>query len=218
MGLAAVAFDLDYTLAVPDRDRATLLRGALEEAGAGSAASREEYLEAHGRHLTAETREPVFEALLEGTDADPGEVTAAYRRRVTDALVPVEGAGSLLEALRDSYRVGLLTNGPTVAQRAKIEALGWTDAFDAALITGDLPAGKPDPAAFRALLDALGTDAAETAYVGDDVEMDVAGAAEAGLVPVQVCFPGGPEPDPRAVALVERDRLATDLPDALASL
>ena len=219
MPLDAVGFDLDYTLAVPNRDRQTLLDEAVAATDAPRL-SREEYLAAHREHLTAETREPIFDALLEGrrTGATAGDLTAAYRERVTESLVPVPGIESLLAALTEEYRVGLLTNGPVVAQTDKVRALGWEDVFDAIVITGALKAGKPRPEAFEALLDELGTVPGRTAYVGDDVEADIAGAAAAGLHPVQVLFPGGPDPDPRAAAHVDRDALPERLFDVLASL
>jgi putative hydrolase of the HAD superfamily len=152
------------------------------------------------------------------TDADPAAVATAYREHIADALVPVPGVEAFLADLREDYTVGLLTNGPRVAQRDKLATLDWEDAFDATLVTGELPAGKPDAAAFEALLDALGTDPAETAYVGDDVDADVGGAADAGLVPIQVVFEGGPAPDERAAAHVEREALVERLPPVLASL
>jgi putative hydrolase of the HAD superfamily len=54
--------------------------------------------------------------------------------------------------------------------------------------------------------------------VGDRVGDDIEGAAEAGLVPIQVLYEGGPDPSPRARARVARESLATDLPKILADL
>lgn len=217
MTITAVGFDLDETLAVPSRDRATILADAAERADAPPL-SREAYLEAHARNLTGETRTPIFADLLDGHDADtdPSAVANAYRRGIADALVPLADVEPFLARLREEYRVGLLTNGPRLAQRDKLDILGWTDAFDAALVTGELDAGKPDAHAFEALLDALGREASETAYVGDDVEADIAGAADAGLLPIQVLYDGGPEPSPRAAAHVQRDDLVRRLPEILA--
>lgn len=219
MAVTAVGFDLDHTLAVTERERRTLLAEAVDEVDAPPL-EREEYLAAHGEHLTGETRTPIFEALLADreSDADPEALAAAYRRRVGDALVALPGVEGMLADLRRRYRVGLLTNGPTVAQRAKLATLGWRDAFDVTLVTGGLPAGKPDARAFEALLDALDVAAAETVYVGDDVTADVGGAHEAGLQAVQVVYPGGPDPDPRAVAHVDRRDLTDTLPEVLADL
>lgn len=217
--IRAVGFDLDYTLAVPTSDRTTILNEAAAATGAPEL-SRSAYLDAHSRNLTSETRTPIFEHLLaeRGSDADPAALAAAYRERIADALVPIDGARDFLTTLRETYAVGLLTNGPRVAQRDKLETLGWTDAFDAALVTGELPAGKPDPAAFEALLEALGTAPGETVYVGDDVDADIGGAAAAGLVPVQVVFEGGPDPDPKAAAHLPREELTTRLPTLLEEL
>ena len=218
MSLDAVGFDLDYTLAVPTRDRQTLLDEAVADADA-PAFSRDEYLAAHSENLTEETREPIFAAMLEGhrTDATATDLARAYRERVTGSLVPVEGAEALLADLAGEYRIGLLTNGPVVAQTDKIDALGWHDRFETVLVTGSLEAGKPDPAAFAALVEALGSAPERTAYIGDDVDADIGGALEAGLRPIQVLFDGGPDPDPRAAAHVRRDELRERLPEILAT-
>ncbi|WP_336002299.1 HAD family hydrolase [Halorientalis halophila] len=212
----AVAFDLDYTLAVTDRDRQALLDDATERAGAPPLA-RGDYLDAHGTVAATETRAPIFDRLLtDGTD--PETVATAYRRAIEDALEPVAGVADLLEALREDYRVGLLTDGPQTAQRGKLDELEWAGLFDAVVITGTLPAGKPDERAFAAICSELGVEPVETAYVGDRPEVDVAGAAAAGLATVQVCYPGGPDPHPAADATVARDELVETLPDILAAL
>ncbi|MFB6101099.1 MAG: HAD family hydrolase [Haloplanus sp.] len=217
MDTAAVAFDLDDTLAVTTVDRTTLLREAMEAVGAPPR-SRQAYLDAHADNLTARTREPVFERLLDGAaaDANAAAVARAYRERVNAALEPVPGVDRLLATLRERYRLGLLTNGPVRAQRSKLRTLGWTDTFDVTLVTGELAAGKPDRTAFETLVDALDTPAAETVFVGDDVDADVRGATAAGLDAVQVLVPDGPEPDPTAFAHVDRDDLVERLPAILA--
>lgn len=223
MSLAAVGFDLDYTLCVPARDRETLLAEAVASVDAPPTAdwaSRRAYQAAHRQHLTGESREPVFAAMLDGSpaEADPARLARAYRERVNGALRPVAGAVELLRELRSRYRVGLLTNGPRRAQRSKLETLGWTDCFDAVLVSGELPAGKPDGRAFQALLDRLGVAANELVYVGDHVEDDIAGATAAGCRAVQVVRDGGPDPDPRADAHVRLDALADELPGVIDSL
>jgi putative hydrolase of the HAD superfamily len=223
--IRAVGFDLDETLAVPERDRSTLLSDAVRAAGGDdllAGLTREAYLRAHREHSGDRTREPVFAALVEEhTDGeggvDPAELAAAYRRAVEDALVPVAGAADLVGTLRESYRVGLLTDGPVRTQRGKLETLGWTDLFDAVVVTGDLPEPKPDPRTFRRLLEALEADPGETAFVGDHPEADVAGAANAGLYAVQVRYPGGPDTHPDADATVERAELVERLPAILES-
>lgn len=214
--IRSVGFDLDMTLAVPERSRADLLADALAAGGAPELAGtvdRESYLDAHARHRTADSREPVFADLVEPHDveADPAALATAYREAVTGALVPVPGARDLVARLRERYGVGVLTNGPVVAQSAKLDHLGWWDDFDTVHISGDLPAGKPDRRAFEALLEGLDTAPEETVFVGDHPDEDVRGASAVGIHTVQV-LGDGEEPAPEADASVARDRLAVDLP------
>ncbi len=216
---AAVAFDLDYTLAVPARSRAAILADATDAVDAPDI-PRDAYLRAHRRSHEHETREPIFASLLDERDADvdSAALAAAYRERIAAALRPVPGAAGLVRRLRRDHPVGLLTNGPVVAQRDKLRELGWTELFDAVVVTGDLDAGKPDSGAFHTICGALDAAPEETAYVGDEVEADVRGATTAGLAAVQVVYDGGPDPDPRADAHVRRGRLAADLPGVFADL
>ncbi|WP_227374421.1 HAD family hydrolase [Haladaptatus halobius] len=218
MRVTAVGFDLDDTLAVTERPRDELLAAATDAVDAPTL-SRDEYLDAHGRHLASETRRPIFADLLsDESDTSPDELAEAYRTAILDALTPLENITDLFETLRRDYRVGVLTNGPVVAQRGKLAELGWDGRFDAAVVTGELDAGKPDGRAFETLCAELDSPPNETVYVGDDPEMDVRGAKDAGLMAVQVLYPNGPEPEPAADAYVDRDELVTKLPDVLASL
>ena len=213
--IRAVGFDLDDTLAVTEVDRELLLDRATEAAGVPGELDREAYLDAHRRHSGAEGRRPVFEALVGSEDAEA--LANTYREGIEDALQPAEGAEAVVAELRERYRVGLLTDGPERTQLGKLERLDWEDDFDAVVVTGGINAPKPDPVAFGRLLDALGVAAEETAYVGDHPERDIAGAAAAGLWPVQVLYDGGPEAHPDAAATVSRSALRS-LPGLLEAL
>lgn len=219
MTIRAVVFDLDYTLAVSDRTRQSILDTATDAVGAPDL-SRQAYLDAHGRHLDSETRVPIFADLLADFDTDvaPEALSEAYQAAILDAMTAVDDAEALIAELGERYELGLLTNGPVDAQEGKIETLGWGDRFDAIVVTGSLDAGKPDERAFRAVLDALGVAPEESVYVGDDIEADIHGAKNVGMAAVQVLFPDGPESDPEADAHVERANLREDLPPIIDSL
>jgi len=223
VSIGAVGFDLDDTLCTPERNRKALLTDAVasvDAPGIGDWASREAYQDAHRAHLTSDTRRPVFEAMLDRAeiDADPTELAAVYRRQVNEALRPLDGLRSLLRELRGRYRVGLLTNGPSRAQRSKLETLGLTEAFDGIFISGELVAGKPDTRAFDSLVNGLGVSPNALVYVGDDVAADIEGATAAGCQAIQVMHEDSLDPDPRAVAHIRYAELVDDLPGILAHL
>lgn len=211
MALAAVVFDLDYTLSVPERDRQTLLDEATTAAGVEDI-ERDAYLQVHQTGRARETRTPIFEQLLDDGNAEA--VARAYRTAIEDALLEVPGTTDLLGELRERYRLGLLTDGPVRAQQGKLDTLGWNDYFDAVVITGALTAGKPDSAAFDAIVGELGVAPEATVFVGDHPEADIRGAKDAGMVAVQVLgerFDRAPEAD----AYVDRDALGTQFREFL---
>jgi FMN phosphatase YigB (HAD superfamily) len=80
--------------------------------------------------------------------------------------------GTAIEQCRD---LGLCQIGP-----------GSLPTVAAIVDSGLLGIAKPDPRIFAPALDALGTDAARTLYVGDTVHADVRGAAAAGMPVVQL--------------------------------
>lgn len=212
---AAVVFDLDDTLAVTARPRQTLLDDATTQVSSHRI-DRADYLTAHGEVDAPETRAPIFERLLDAdASVTPAELATAYRQAIENALEPLPGAAGLVDGLRDEYRVGLLTDGPVVAQQGKLAVLDWEELFDAVVITGSLATSKPDRRAFEAICDALGVEPGETVYVGDRPEVDIAGAADAGFRTIQVLTPDEPEPHPAATATVDRADLVERLPEII---
>jgi putative hydrolase of the HAD superfamily len=94
----------------------------------------------------------------------------------------VEHAIELLRDLRDAgVTTGLLTNGPSWMQRRKVELLGLDEQLDAIGISEELGASKPDPAAFTAALELMGSAPDDTVMVGDHLDWDVRGALTAGM-------------------------------------
>lgn len=118
-------------------------------------------------------------------DLDADALAALYRGicyDLVDRLVqPVPGAVECIAALVASGTpVGILTNGWSELQERKIaRALG---VFPGPVIVSDIAgAYKPSADAFRLLEAALGVDASELWYVGDNPAADIAGARAYGL-------------------------------------
>ena len=102
-------------------------------------------------------------------------------------LIP--GTKEMLTSLRQNYRIGLLSNftHPPAASQI-IAEFDLEPFFDVMLISGDLGYRKPHLSVFEALIDQLGVEKEEIAFVGDDPEADVEGARRAGLQPVWTTY------------------------------
>ncbi len=80
--------------------------------------------------------------------------------------------------------LGVVTNLDAPRQRRKLERVGLGDRFEVLVGLDTLGVGKPDPAVFRHACGLLGTDPAQTAFVGDRLDHDAVGARDAGLLAV----------------------------------
>lgn len=91
----------------------------------------------------------------------------------------------MLQKVSQHYSVGLLSNF-THAPVAKklLKLLGLSEFFKVILISGELGYRKPHPSVFRELVEGLGVETQNVAYVGDDPEPDIDGAGRAGLQPI----------------------------------
>lgn len=109
----------------------------------------------------------------------------AYRRekrRGVERLRPFEGAVPTLRRVRSlGLRAGLLTNGPSELQRAKLAVTGLESELDAIAISEEIGAAKPDREAFERAAELLGCALPELAMVGDSPAYDIEGALAAGL-------------------------------------
>lgn len=89
-----------------------------------------------------------------------------------------------LDRLADGYRHAVLSNSSIHNQDRKLRTLGVRDRFEAVLCAVELGVSKPDAGAFLAACEALDLPPAEVVYVGDEPDIDAAGAVAAGLTGV----------------------------------
>lgn len=98
-----------------------------------------------------------------------------YRFHVPD-ITSFEGIPDLLNRLKETYRLGLLTDGPVQMQRNKIQALGISECFDERLmiLTDELgpDGGKPNPAGFELIATRANVPHTACAYIGDNPAKD----------------------------------------------
>ncbi len=143
-------------------------------------ALREQVFDAHPHllHDMSALRRLTLERAFIESNTDPGLTDAAYdvfyaeRNRVEcypDAL-------DALARISAKLPVAALSNG-----NADLVAIGLDHHFAFQLGSREHGAAKPDPSIFLAACDRLGCAPEDVLHVGDHIEMDVVGAARAGL-------------------------------------
>ena len=155
------------------------VRGQLASELRGQAAS-------HNRAL-------FFKRMVEEIAASPHPALSDLVRGMYDRywaafyerMQPQADALEVLEGLRVSHSLVLVSNHTTLPQLGKISALGFDGLFDAVVTSEEAGAEKPAARIFEIALEQAGARAEETVMIGDDPETDIAGAAAFGMRTIQ---------------------------------
>lgn len=87
----------------------------------------------------------------------------------------------VLDTLKGKYKLAILSNGQSMTQHNKIDAVGIAHYFDEIVVTGDYDKDKPDPEIFLMTAENLGVKPEECMMVGDVFCTDIIGAIKAGM-------------------------------------
>lgn len=129
-----------------------------------------------------------FSTSLENVaDAEADALFAQYLALYEANWRPYPGARDLIEqALRDSWRVAVLTNGEDSQQRRKLALIGLNHPLVSVFSSSALGFAKPSAQAFLKACAGLNCRPSATVMVGDDYAKDVLGARRAGLSAIHV--------------------------------
>lgn len=105
----------------------------------------------------------------------------AFKAQVQTHLALLPGAEAALLAARVGRRTALLTNGPSLVQRPKIERMRLAPHFDFVGVTGEIGHWKPSPEAFQHVLRQLGVAPQQAVMVGDSLDFDIIPAKALGM-------------------------------------
>ncbi len=95
---------------------------------------------------------------------------------------PFPNAKETLELLRrNGYRIGMITNGESEFQRAKLRSSGLLPYFDLVVVSGEVGVAKPQAEIFGLCADGLDVEISRCLFVGDNPKTDLAGAENAGM-------------------------------------
>lgn len=124
-------------------------------------------------------------AVLEAAGREPDPLLVAdlvelERSELTERVHLYEDALPVLATLRDRGARTALISNCSHSTRPIVDRLGLEEVFDAVVLSFEARAMKPDPAIYRAALDALGADASQAVFV-DDQPRYCDGAAALGI-------------------------------------
>ncbi len=190
--IKAVLFDLDDTLwpIAPVIARAETLMHDWLQLHAPGVAGRYSIDQLRARRLALLARQPDYQINLSALrhaaltevflelDDDPAKVDLAMAvfSQARHAVTLYDDVLPTLMRLQGQVRLGTISNGV-----ADLETIGLAGYFQVTLAAHRFGVCKPDPRIFLAACAGLGIAPEQAVYVGDDPEIDIAGAQNAGL-------------------------------------
>ncbi|XP_066535597.1 N-acylneuraminate-9-phosphatase [Hoplias malabaricus] len=199
-GVSVLIFDLDNTLVdtaaagkVAIQKVSELLKSKVDETKINDICGRflhklfeENFDPSRGQTIDDVRINHWHEALqeVEGVDPIQGLASDCYYTWKTTRLQVLALSPevlTLLENLRSSYKLLLLTNGDSQTQREKIEVLKCEKLFSAVLVGGEHSEQKPAASIFTHCFKLLGVKPEDCIMVGDSLDTDIQGGINAGV-------------------------------------
>ena len=120
--------------------------------------------------------------------ADPMVIKSAhiiYRDFIISIILPSSTVIQTLSALKaKGYKLGVITDGSTDTTYEILLRLAIREFFDVIVVSEEVGVEKPDPKIFKEASVQLKTDPSETVVVGDNLERDILGGNQCGMVTV----------------------------------
>ena len=213
--IRAVLFDAGGTLIHIDGERVCLAAGVpfdapfFRRAEAAAVDAVRRFVLASPASKDAERLPLYLDTMLVslGFAAKEGHRAAAMRVAAEHATANLWSRGAdgapetLAVLLQRGYRIAVISNADGRV-RGLLEKAGFGELLEFVVDSAEIGVEKPDPRIFHAATGRMGLSPAVCAYVGDIYEIDVVGAAAAGLVPVLI----GDAPAPESVLRVPNIR------------
>lgn len=88
---------------------------------------------------------------------------------------------NIVKAIKMQMKVGIITNGSTQRQKAKILKTDLNDCFDIIIISEEVGFSKPDKRIFELALNKMNVQPEAALFVGDDIKRDIGGCQNANI-------------------------------------
>ncbi|WP_455812401.1 pyrimidine 5'-nucleotidase [Pseudomonas graminis] len=137
-----------------------------------------------------------FESWAAKLDVTPQDLNSGFLNAMAEICTPLAGAVDLLNALKGRVKMGIITNGFTALQQARLERTGFLGVFDLLVISEQVGYAKPHPAIFDYALNQMGNPPRERVLmVGDNPDSDILGGINAGFATCWLDVDGRAQPE-----------------------
>jgi putative hydrolase of the HAD superfamily len=111
-----------------------------------------------------------------GEDQSLADQAMVVFSKARNLVTPFDDVLPSLQRLKSRFTLGTISNG-----FADLEAIGLAQHFTVSVAAHKVGIGKPDPTIFLHACEQLQIAPADAIYVGDDLQLDIEGAQNAGL-------------------------------------
>ncbi|PSU19781.1 pyrimidine 5'-nucleotidase [Photobacterium kishitanii] len=123
-----------------------------------------------------------FETWAAALSLSTEQLNTDFLKAMADICTPLAGAKSMLEALSQHAKLGIITNGFTALQEIRLERTGFADFFDVLIISEQVGVAKPDVKIFDYACQQMNiTQRQQVLMVGDNPHSDILGGINAGM-------------------------------------
>jgi len=145
-------------------------------------------------------------------DRELGEAMASgFIEGISSKTYLFPHAKELLDYLFPKYILHIITNGFEEVQYRKLKTSGMDRYFTRVITSEAAGYKKPDPEIFEYALRQTGALAAESIMIGDDLEVDIAGARQLGIDQVYVNHDRKQHNDPVTLEVFSLDEIMKEL-------
>lgn len=123
-----------------------------------------------------------FDNWAKKLNVPPQQINSHFMTAMAEICTPLEGAKSLLNALKGKAKLGIVTNGFAELQQKRLEHTGLNTHFELVVISEQIGVAKPHIDFFEHALSAMGKPSRDKVLmVGDNPDSDILGGIKAGL-------------------------------------
>ncbi|MGC9396779.1 MAG: YjjG family noncanonical pyrimidine nucleotidase [Anaerolineae bacterium] len=126
--------------------------------------------------------ERLFVAIGLSSMLDAAMFSARYLENLGNCTDLIDGAESLIAALRGRVHLALITNGLQAVQRARLKQSSIGSAFEVVVISEEVGCSKPRPGIFDVAFARMGHPSKdEVLMIGDSLTSDIKGGCDYGI-------------------------------------